>query len=226
MLQFLQRRGAPLDTPDYGGATPLMEACRHGHVELAQYLRDQGASIEVQDAQGWTLAHVAAVRQQIEIMRMLVSWGVVLDVRDSDGKRPSDWTDHAEILQLLAEGVKKMGEGGIDRTADSSHNHTTAAKHHAPTVAHVRAEGSGNAIASVQWKVEILDDESGTWYEGIVSRYTERSNMAVISVPGAGLEGEVPLDLDFINLVECVDVVSRPLFDLVQHRYSVGSHES
>ena len=50
--------------------------------------------------------------------------------------------------------------------------------------------------------------------------------MAVISVPGAGLQGEVPLDLDFINLVECVDVVSRPLFDLVQHRYSVGSRES
>ena len=227
LLRFLQQRGAHLDTPDYGGATPLMEACRHGHVALAQYLRDQGAGMVVVDAQGWTLAHVAAARQQTDIVRMLVRWGATLDACDSDGKRPCDWTDNAEILQLLEEGVEERGEGVSSRTSDSGHKSTIKAKSLAPVVADgTGSGGGGGVIASVQWKVEILDDESGIWHDGIISRYTERSNMAVISVPGAGLEGEVPLDLDFINLVDCADGASRPLFDLVQHRYSVGSRET
>ena len=134
LLRFLQQRGAHLDTPDYGGATPLMEACRHGHVALAQYLRDQGAGMGVVDAQGWTLAHVAAARQQTDIVRMLVRWGATLDACDSDGKRPCDWTDNAEILQLLEEGVEERGEGGSSRTSDSGHKSTIKAKSLAPVV--------------------------------------------------------------------------------------------
>ena len=66
------------------------------------------------------------------------------------------------------------------------------------------------------------DAEEGVWHEGVVSAYTEAGNLAFLTVASMGLEGEVPLDLDFINLNCCADGASQALFDVVKHRYSKG----
>eukprot|EP00937_MAST-01D_sp_MAST-1D-sp2_P001274 g1274.t1 len=229
MLRFLEERGAPLDVPDYGGATPLMEACRHGHVEAAQWLVDRGARTGIQDVNGWTLAHVVAVGGQLVVAHLLKGWGVPLGLPDSDGKPPSEWATDTAIKRLLLaaesdaqeqkdydrrEGDGKDGEGG---------GAMCRAKSVAPSSEGGDAGGRGDAVAAaVDWSIEILDDESGTWHPGVITRYTERTNMARLSVPGAALEGDVPLDLDFINLCHCRDGASRPLFDLVQHKYRGG----
>lgn len=53
--------GAPLDTPDDQGFTPLMIACREGHANVAQLLIERGARLEAAGPRGETALGLAMV---------------------------------------------------------------------------------------------------------------------------------------------------------------------
>ena len=224
-LAWAAEQGCELDARDYGGATPLMEACRHGRLAAAQWLVERGADLRAADANGWTHATVAALRGHAELLRLLARAGAPLSLPDSDGKTPLDWaSDDAtrEVLRELGGGAE--GTGGVEEGAAPSDGRGSRAKKKAGG----GGGGSGGAADAagasvpVLWQVEILDAEEGVWHEGECTAYCEASNSVFLRVPELGMEGDVPLDLDFINLNKCADGASQALFDVVQHRYAKG----
>src|ERR1041385_4812727 len=47
-------KGAPVDSTDKNGRTPLMLAARHGHADVVKLLLAKGAHVDIRDRQGWT----------------------------------------------------------------------------------------------------------------------------------------------------------------------------
>mmetsp|Transcript_89527 Transcript_89527/g.255715 ORF Transcript_89527/g.255715 Transcript_89527/m.255715 type:complete len:159 (-) Transcript_89527:446-922(-) len=65
-IQKLAWRSATVDCRDVTGMTPLMLACKLGHVSVCEMLIEMGANCEKKDKSGWTPLHYAVSRCRLK----------------------------------------------------------------------------------------------------------------------------------------------------------------
>ena len=124
MVSLLLRASADVGVEDEDGNTPLLLACRAGHLELAQVLLDKGADASA-------AVHLAAERRDEKMLGVLVSAGANLDVQDREGDTP--------LLLACTAGNLEFAQVLCDKGADAS-----AANHKGNTPL-LAAVAAGNA---------------------------------------------------------------------------------
>jgi hypothetical protein len=75
-------------SPDEGnqGLSPLVEATRRGHSDIALVLIDAGADINSKDAYGVTATMFAAICGSTEVLERLIAEGADVNAQDVDGR--------------------------------------------------------------------------------------------------------------------------------------------
>lgn len=100
------------------GYTPLHEAARKGHAEVATILIEAGAKLNARDRNGATALHAAIGNSQLDVARALLAGGADINARDHDGVSPLHYAvsvgDAAAAALLLANKVNVNA-----RTAES-----------------------------------------------------------------------------------------------------------
>jgi len=105
-IQKLAWRSATVDCRDVTGMTPLMLACKLGHVSVCEMLIEMGANCEKKDKSGWTPLHYAAYGGDIDTIDTILDQGVPHRKKDKFGLRPEDWAHfmgHGEAEAFLEE---------------------------------------------------------------------------------------------------------------------------
>ena len=87
-VRLFVERGSDKDKSSNDGWTPLMLACRHGHLEITQYLVEQGAALDKANNNGNTPLIVAASCGHLEVCRYLLEQGADRDKAANDGWTP------------------------------------------------------------------------------------------------------------------------------------------
>ncbi|XP_020915725.1 ankyrin repeat and EF-hand domain-containing protein 1 [Exaiptasia diaphana] len=116
-------KGTPVDQRDKYYKTPLMAACAHGNLDMAQFLLDLGAEVNGKDNFKWTPLHHACHSGQLELVKLLLERGAELDAQTINGGTPimraieSSREDVVEFL--IAKGAKiqlpnKKGHTALD----------------------------------------------------------------------------------------------------------------
>ena len=111
--------GVPIDCKDDDDKTPLLIACRWGHVEVARLLLDRGSTvIDAKDRRGYTPLRISCVKGHVEIARLLLDRGstVIEDISQNRNVplQLSCSNGHVEITRLLLDrGCTAIDERGI-----------------------------------------------------------------------------------------------------------------
>lgn len=98
--------GKPVDASNgEPRATPLMLACKAGHVEVVQYLLGKGGSLYYQDKEGNYPLHYAAMCADPGALNLLLEWQGNIALANLEGKTASDIASelgHAAVVSALA----------------------------------------------------------------------------------------------------------------------------
>ncbi|KAL1637063.1 hypothetical protein SLS56_000719 [Neofusicoccum ribis] len=86
---LLEKDPDTIDVPCKEKVTPLMMACNHGLVEIAQFLLDQGTNVNAKDSKDCSVLRYAVERSNSELLiRTLLKKGATVDVPAVDGYTP------------------------------------------------------------------------------------------------------------------------------------------
>ena len=97
--------GANVNLKNDGGSTPLIEASRKGHKQIAKLLIENGADVnckleyttDIESIEGWTSLHVAAAKGHKVIAELLIIKGADVNAMDDTRRSPLDW---AQIIRV------------------------------------------------------------------------------------------------------------------------------
>lgn len=142
VVAYLLRKGAKANSRDKNGGTPLMAACKGGHLAVARllvyYLRAYyrlsgwlGQGLEMNCHDGSTALHYAAERGHVKMVAMLLEEGAQANSMDRYGRTPLMMACqgcHVGVARLLLE---QGGEGLEVRDDEES-----TALHHAAEGGH------------------------------------------------------------------------------------------
>jgi ankyrin repeat protein len=93
-----------LATGDHWQSTPLMEAARDGHLEVASRLILAGARVNHPDVSGGTALHWAVLAGETQYAKFLLENGADLTIRDWTGETPLELAhriNHTDLIDLL-----------------------------------------------------------------------------------------------------------------------------
>ena len=97
--------GTNVNLKNHSGSTPLMEASRKGHKEIAKLLIENGADVnykleystDIESIEGWTSLHLAAAKGHKVIAELLIIKGADVNAMDDTRRSPLDW---AQIIKV------------------------------------------------------------------------------------------------------------------------------
>ncbi|KAG0497757.1 hypothetical protein HPP92_002154 [Vanilla planifolia] len=120
VVERLLAKGADVNSRNYSGLTPLMQACRHGHWEVVQTLLLFRCNVsKAAYFTGQTALHFAAAGGHVQCIRLLVADFVPSAVFSMSGKRlsyakDSDCSSAVDVSQLaLSRFISKAADGGL-----------------------------------------------------------------------------------------------------------------
>ncbi|MEP6755618.1 MAG: ankyrin repeat domain-containing protein [Chthonomonadales bacterium] len=104
VIEFMGKRGVPMDIPNSKNETPLLMAARYGQIDCVKLVLSLGANINAQDMYGTTALHWSARNGNIEKVKLLLNNGADTDLVDTYGRRPIDRAralKRVECIELL-----------------------------------------------------------------------------------------------------------------------------
>ena len=108
-VRLLLERGANVNSTNFY-TTPLMDACRNGHVEVARYLVEQaGADVNQDECEDLTALNYAAYSGSIELVDLLLDHGADIDNETWEG---------TALARVCRDGDERMGLHLLARGAD------------------------------------------------------------------------------------------------------------
>ena len=101
-VKALVNAGASVNKPILNGrATPLLLAVRVGRKNIIAFLLEKGADPNQADPEGNTPLHYAAALNNPSAVQALLEAKADPSIRSKAGKRPSDLTSDAQVMELL-----------------------------------------------------------------------------------------------------------------------------
>lgn len=108
-VRLLLEHGANVNSTNFY-TTPLMAACRNGHVEVARYLVEQaGADVNQDECEDLTALNYAAYSGSIELVDLLLDHGADIDNETWEG---------TALARVCRDGDERMGLHLLARGAD------------------------------------------------------------------------------------------------------------
>jgi ankyrin repeat protein len=104
--RLIDKGGFPPDLKDRDGVTPLQNACRFGHFDIAEYLVEKGADVNHGYGLRWTALRFASLEGHAAIVELLLSHGASIDCSLGDGATPLHMAcayDHVDVVRMLLE---------------------------------------------------------------------------------------------------------------------------
>jgi ankyrin repeat protein len=111
--------GVCIDVRNRDGNTPLLLACRGGHLEIMTILLEAGADKSVESKRGETLLHYA-VHTSCEMVRLLLAAGCEADKADKPGYTPL----HKACMSGSSVDIATLLERGADHNLANSNGDT------------------------------------------------------------------------------------------------------
>jgi len=106
VVEWLLSENVPIDGISNDGITPMMMACRNGHLKVAQMLHERGASLTSKSLDGWNCLHFASGMGRGEVVKWLLSMKVPVDEPNNEIVTPLMYacrSGHLKIVQMLHE---------------------------------------------------------------------------------------------------------------------------
>lgn len=88
------------------GATPMMLAAKHGHIEAVAFCLDHMAELDIIDISGRTALHHAAKSSRIEVVELLLTRGANPCIKNSVGHTADYQCDHYPTTLLIQSAQK------------------------------------------------------------------------------------------------------------------------
>ena len=82
------RAGTPVESRGPMKATPLFDAARGGHVDVAGFLLAKGADVNFRNERGGSPLHAAACKGQPAMVEFLIARGAKVNARANNGQTP------------------------------------------------------------------------------------------------------------------------------------------
>lgn len=102
---------SPVDSHTFGGATPLLAAVKHGHLEAAQFLIQKGANVNIKDDSGQTPLWAAAHNGDLDMLKCLLSHHANPNMMGQGQQTPfyaAAKNGHLDILKELSQPKYKV----------------------------------------------------------------------------------------------------------------------
>jgi ankyrin repeat protein len=112
--KMLLAAGASINDTDGVGASALMMATRHDHVDLAMYLLEKGADPNVSEA-GHSALHLAVARRNLGLVKALLARGANPNVRITRGEPdPDGEVSYNQLPEYLAGATPFLLAAGLN----------------------------------------------------------------------------------------------------------------
>jgi serine/threonine-protein phosphatase 6 regulatory ankyrin repeat subunit B len=164
-VAFLLSKGAPANSKDTDGQTPLMVACLEGHVGVIRgLLRHMGAAaLQETDTARCTALHLAVVRSHVGTVVFLLAQGAQANSRNLSSRTPlmeASIGGHLGVVRVL---VHHMGGQGLEE-ADAegcTALHLAAMSNQEETVAFLLAQGAQANTRDLSSRTPLMEASAG-----------------------------------------------------------------
>lgn len=120
MVRLLLQYGAPVNTRDSQGHTPLLDAVRQGRFESMKLLLSRGADVLLADSKDHYTPLHAAASHDLSFVQPLIRAGAKVDPKDESGRTPlmnaALWGRIEVMRLLLAKGAEAKSADNYGRT--------------------------------------------------------------------------------------------------------------
>lgn len=130
--------------------TPLMMACRRGHVEIVECLIKHGANVNLQEGNGVSPLYLAVKRHSLKIVDLLLKAGANVDVQERHNTTPLLYAVKANDCGICA----KLVEYGADPN--------------------IKDNNGINAITLLEMKIEYVNSKWAPLFDLLLTRKREK----------------------------------------------------
>ncbi|VDI57634.1 Hypothetical predicted protein [Mytilus galloprovincialis] len=107
---MLLDKGADFNKCDKDGWSPVMSACRNGHIEIVRILLDTGTDYDQCNSDGWSPVMLSCIEGHTEILRVLLDIGADYNKCNNKGQSSviiASASGYSDIVHAIHEHSRK-----------------------------------------------------------------------------------------------------------------------